>query len=51
VFDAFRYGMYSFTKNSHINVSVLSLGAEEEEMDPFDRQLMEAGYVKVSLLN
>lgn len=51
LFDAFRYGMFSFAKNSQISVNVFSYSEDEEEMDPFERRLLEAGYSKVSLLN
>ena len=51
LFDAFRYGMFSFVKNSRVGVSVVetvtSSGRDQEEED-FDEMLYSQGWFKTS---
>lgn len=47
LFDAFRYGIHSFDKNSNTGVHVIDLGSNMDKIDEdFDRQMAEAGYIK-----
>lgn len=51
LFDAFRYGMYSFVKNNRVDVAVVetvtSTGRDEEEED-FDEMLYSQGWFKTT---
>lgn len=47
MFDAFRYGMYSFAKNSGVGISVMSFSEQDEEEDEFAAQMYQQGYYKI----
>lgn len=46
LFDALRYGLYSFAKNQRVGVSVFNYDLEsEEENDPFETAMRRAGWM------
>lgn len=48
LFDAFRYGLYSFVKNNRIDISYVQNGThQEDEFDPMERAMMEAGWARM----
>jgi hypothetical protein len=47
LFDALRYGIFSFHKNHGTSISIVTADAEED-LDPFQKMMMEHGYIKTS---
>lgn len=47
LFDALRYGMFSYHKNNRFDASVFSFGGDEEEYDPMTKLLYQMGLVKL----
>lgn len=51
LFDAFRYGIYSFVKTSRVDLNVMECDAPDEDPeDPFYTMMREQGYFRVSPL-
>lgn len=48
MFDALRYGVFTFHKNHSNSISVFSYETEDdEELDPYQKMMMEQGYMKL----
>lgn len=49
LFDAIRYGIYSYDKNNNAGITVISLGGDyDEEEESFESSMAAAGFVKTN---